>query len=184
MNHKLYEEWLFTNVEGLEGELTPDQATDLQEHLRECASCRELVEAWQEVEVQLQEAPLAAPQPGFANRWQARLEADLRRLHRRQTLAVLAFSVAGAALLLGSLALLALPWLQSPRVLLWSWIYRMFILLSFAETAGDSLGSLFESTINVVPVFWWVLFAGILSELGVLWIVSYRLLTNPRRITR
>jgi hypothetical protein len=48
----------------------------------------------------------------------------------------------------------------------------------------DFFSAAFRAATGVVPVVWWVLFAGLLCELGVLWVVSFRLLTNPRRITQ
>jgi hypothetical protein len=37
---------------------------------------------------------------------------------------------------------------------------------------------------DLMPLAAWVFGFGLFSEMAVLWVVSYRLLTNPRRITR
>jgi hypothetical protein len=188
MNHQLYQDWLFeTHDQSSEKDaesLTPQQEADLRAHLQSCQECGKLADSWREVEGQLRRTPEAAPEPGFTARWQARLEVDRLRLHRRQTLATLGFSVAGAFLLIGSLLVLGLPWLKAPSLLWWSWIYQLITMFTYADSVREALTALFRTTSGAVPLAGWVFFAGLLSELGVLWVVSYRLLTNPRRITQ
>jgi hypothetical protein len=87
-------------------------------------------------------------------------------------------------LLLGILLFLVWPWMRSPNVFLWTGLYRLFTLYAYADAARDFISTLFQTAAGVVPLTWLVIFVGLLSELGVLWIVSYRVLTNPRRITR
>jgi hypothetical protein len=179
MNHQPFEEWL------LLGEpLGPGETAELQEHLQSCETCRELSGSLQAVEQHLRAAPLEAPQPGFATRWQARLEADRQRLHRRQSLAFLAFVVAGAVLLLASLAIEVMPLLDTPGALLWIWVYRTLRLITFADVAEDLLSNVFRTASGTIPWTGWVLFVGILTELAVLWVVSLRMLTNPRRVSK
>lgn len=179
MNHQLYEDWLLS-----EEPLAPQETAALQQHLQGCESCSLLSVAWQEVEDQLQMAPTLAPAPGFTGRWQARLEADRQRLHRRQSLALLGFSMAGAFLLFSSLAIFALPLLESPNLLFWTWIYRILSLGFLVASLQDFAAILFQTATGTVSIVGLVLFAGLLSELGVLWIVSWRILTNPRRVTQ
>lgn len=180
MNHKHFEEWLFTYLES--DELETEQSTQLQEHLRNCESCQNIAKSWREVDRHLFNAPLASPRTGFTQRWQARLEQDRQLVHRRQTLAALIFTFGGALILLGSLVLLLWPWLRMPEVFIWGWVYRLSALLVYLEPAND-LFSIFSKSFsgNVSPLFW-ILFAGLMSELAVLWLVSYRWLTKPRRV--
>jgi len=185
MNHEIFEEWLFTYYdERAEEKLPSDQILTLQAHLKSCSSCRQLADAWQQVDAQLSAAPVLAPETGFTNRLQMRLEIERQRLQRRQTMAVLGFSILAASLLLGCLVILAMPWMQSPRVLLWAGVYRLITLSAFLENAQDVFVPILQAATGAIPTLWWVLFAGLLTELGVLWIVSYRLLTKPRRITQ
>jgi predicted anti-sigma-YlaC factor YlaD len=179
MNHQPFEEWL------LMGEpLGPGETAELQEHLQGCENCRKLSFSLQAVERELRAAPEEAPLQGFTDRWQKRLEADRSRLHRRQSLAFLAFAIGGAVLVIASLLILALPLIESPNVLLWTGVYRMLRLVTVADVAEDLLSSLFRTATGTIPWTWWVLFLGILTELGVLWVVSLRMLTNPRRVSR
>ncbi|MEW5869301.1 MAG: hypothetical protein AB1894_08505 [Chloroflexota bacterium] len=183
MNHKLYEEWLFTSLEPAEADaLSAEQAASLQAHLQECQGCQQLADAWQAVETRLSKPVMFAPPPGFTSRWQARLEADRRQLERRQSLAMLAFGSLAVMLVLGSLLILLWPWLRSPNVLVWAGLYRAFTLYSIADAIQEFLEPFMRTAADIVPLTWWVFFAGILTELGVLWVVSYRMLTNPRRI--
>jgi anti-sigma factor RsiW len=184
MNHELYEEWLFTYYdERSEEKLTSGQVLTLQAHLKSCAPCRQLAETWQQVDAQLRAAPIMAPVDGFASRWEARLEIERQRLQHRQALAVLGFSILAAALLFSCLLILALPWMQSPRVLVWAGVYRLIQLFAYLETARDVFVPMLQTATGAIPASWWVILTGVLTELAVLWVVSYRLLTKPRRIT-
>ena len=182
MKHRPFEDWLFADDQ-MDDILPSRDTAALEEHLQSCSSCRDLAGAWRGVESQLRMAPSVAPRPGFASRWQARLEAEHKRLERRQSLAVLGFNLTGAALLFGSLALLALPALESPRVLLWAWLYQFLQLLSYVFVAQDLLSTLIKGLASGIPLVGWVFLAGMICELAVLWVVSFRLLTKPRRIT-
>jgi predicted anti-sigma-YlaC factor YlaD len=185
MNHNIYEEWLFTYYdERSEERLDSSQILKLQAHLKDCESCRRLADATQQVDAQLRAAPKLTPVVGFTDRWQARLALERQRIQRRQTLAALGFSILAATLLFASLLLLSLQWLQSPKVLVWVGVSRVIDLFAFLETAQNVFVPMLQTATGVIPPFWWIIFAGLMTELGVLWIVSYRLLTNPRRITQ
>ena len=184
MNHQPYLDWLFAGDEPNDEPLTQPQHTALQDHLQSCEACRSLFDAWHKTEAHLQEMTMAAPQPGFTSRWQGRLEAERIRAHRRQIRAMLVFCVGGALLLFTALVILILPWVHSPNLLVWTWLYQVFTIYSFVELAQDLLAGLLQTATGVISITWLVILLGLLSELGVLWIVSFRLLTNPRRIMR
>jgi hypothetical protein len=182
MTHQPYDEWLFE----AQDDLTMQQRDSLQVHLAGCADCRELAGALYQVESNLRREAQAGPTPapGFADRWQSRLQADRQRLHRRQTITVLALSLGGALILVGAMLAAAWPWLRSPDMVVWIGLYRAFTLLSYLQGPGEVYPALLRVVSVVVPLAGWVLLLGVLSELSVLWVVSYRLLTNPRRITQ
>ena len=185
MNHQPFEDWLFVSDDEPEDMLTSQQTDRLNEHLQTCESCNQLADAWSKVEVQLQEAPMVAPLPGFTSRWQARLEADRRKVHQRQTVGVIVLGVIAVLILLATLVYFTLPWMRSPNVLIWAWLYRMFTMAAYVDGARELLMAVLRSTSSIIPsLTWWILSVGLITELGVLWIVSYRLLTNPRRILR
>ncbi len=184
MNHRLYEEWLFAYQDS-EDELTPQQTTALREHLQGCEACRLLANAWQDLELRLQDVPLLAPEPGFTNRWEKRLQVERQRVQRRQVVITLAFILSGVLALGGTLVFLVWPWLQTPDVLLWTGLYRLYTFYAYLVTASGFLSGLFRTaTGSGLSLIWMMVLAGMLSELGVLWVVSFRLLTNPRRATK
>lgn len=184
MNHQPYLEWIFSDGEiGLD-RLNQQQRYEFDQHLNSCSSCRSLFSAWHATEVYLQNQSLISPKPGFTSRWKLRLEEDRKLFHRRQTKVTLAVSIGGSLLLLVLLFLLTWPWLRSPSLLVWTWIYHIFFLYSYVGLVNEIIVRVIQSATFVIPITWLIILIGILSELGVLWIVSYRLLTNPRRITR
>lgn len=184
MNHQPFEDWLLDDPDQLGRSLDAQETASLRAHLETCESCRRLSLAWREVESELKVAPILAPAAGFSSRFQDRLEAEQRLLHKRQSLLVLYFLIGGAALLFGSLLILALPFIQTPNVLLWTFIYRLIGIVSIAEAAQDVLRVLFQAITGVISPVGWAILIGLMCELGVLWVVSLRWLTNPRRVTQ
>jgi hypothetical protein len=85
MSHSPYSDWLFSDDPRSVQELE-----QLRQHLAGCVQCRALEAAWAEVRRDLDASPAAAPQPGFAGRWEARLALKTRRRARRQSIALLA----------------------------------------------------------------------------------------------
>jgi hypothetical protein len=178
MNHQPFEDWLF-----LDEPLTPQENASLQAHLQECTACRQLAGALHQMEADFRGIPFIGPEPGFVGRWQALNEANRQRLHRKQSLAMLAFLILGALLAVGSLCVLLWPEFRSPNLLAWSVIYRLVSMISVADITFDVVNGLARAATSIIPLGGWILIAGALSELGVLWVVSWRLLTIPRRIT-
>lgn len=183
--HQVFEGWLFSKLErsragqGVEP-LSPEQEIALEQHLQTCESCRMLAAAWPELEGEMRQTPVLEPAPGFSSRWLAIELADRRRLERRQALASLAFTMGAAVLLGGSLLILSLPVLRTPANLFWAWVYEILNLVSWMDTVQEIGSGLARS----LPVTTWVLLAGLVSQLAVLWVVSLRVITNPRRVTK
>jgi predicted anti-sigma-YlaC factor YlaD len=180
MNHKPAIDWLFEDLD----ELSQTQSKVLQEHLAECDSCRELSESYRQVAIAFKRSEQVGPEAGFASRWQLRLQASREKAHRRQIIATLSFVLGGILVLVGLLVVLAWPWLRSPNLLLWTWIYQWITLLTYANAFREFVSPAIWEVTNLVPLAAWLFGFGLLSEIAVLWVVSYRLLTNPRRITK
>lgn len=181
MNHHIFEEMLFKDLETVD--LDEQQTSSLQQHLAECESCRKLAASWHDLESHLHAEQLTAPGAGFTERWYERLEGDRVLVLRRQTLAFTIFVLGGSAILFFSLLILAFPVLEAPKVLLWAWFYQLASIFNNMEPLGRVLSILFGSFENISPLGW-ILFAGLLSELAVLWLVFYRVLMNPRRVSQ
>lgn len=179
MKHQYYEEWLL-----MDEPLPAEQKQLLQEHLKSCDSCLLLSQKLGEVSNNIRRSPMIAPEPGFTNRWLARFHADQERLQRRQALGMLVFFISAAVLLFASLLLLSLPAFGSFEVLLLALIYQAIGLYSQAAETQSLLVQLLVAAFTHIPLIVWILIAGLASELVVLWVVSYRVLTNPRRVSR
>ncbi len=180
MNHKNFEEWLFAYLDG--DSLETEQSAQLQGHLQTCETCQNLAKSWREVDQHLMSAQMVAPKPGFVNRWLERIEIDKRQLQRRQTAAALVFTLCGAAVLFGSLILIVWPWFSVPELFLFNWVSSFFLLMDFLEPVNRLILILMQIFTTNMSLFWWIFFVGLLSELAVLWLVSFRWLTNPRRV--
>ncbi len=180
MNHKPAIDWLFENPD----ELSQTQSNLLHEHLAECDSCQELAESYRQVAIALKRSEQVGPEAGFATRWQVRLQASREKAHRRQIMAIMAFVLGGILVLIGLLVFLTWPWFRSPNLLLWTWIYQWITLFTYANALREFVTPAIWEITNLVPLAAWLFVFGLFSEMAVLWVVSYRLLTNPRRITK
>ena len=176
MTHLPFQDWLFEDT------LDVTQADALHSHLDTCTECCELLGAFHQVENSLHSEPLVAPAPGFTMRWQARLEAERSRLHKRQVRLAFAFGLGGALVLLGLLAILVWPWFDSLDALLWAGVYQLYLAFTFVRQVGGTLAVLARALAPALPLVFWVLILGLLTQASVLWVVSYRYITNPRRI--
>lgn len=179
MNHKPYEDLILTS-DGL----THSDRVFLQDHLAVCEDCRSLSHAWEHVAIELKASPMAAPAPGFTARWMQRLEADLARRERRQSLLILAFCILVAGLLLGVLALLSLPMAQSPVALIMTWISKAWVLFSTASLIQDMIAITLKALANIISPYWLIFLLGVGSFLAVLWAASLRVLMTPRRVSK
>lgn len=177
-NHMYYEGLLFSGEA-----LNPEEKRALEAHLQECEGCQQLSAAWHAVERQLSSAPALSPQPGFTARWLKRLEQDQQKIQRRQTLAILLFCMGGAALLLASLGLLLTPMLGSSKIYFLTWVYRWMSEITMISSTGEAVSAFTRTLINVIPPYMWMLIVGIASQLLVIWFVTIRFLSNPRRVT-
>lgn len=178
MIHLPYQDWLFDE----EQELTATQAAELQQHLGSCGECRSLAGALNQMERSLKQMVMAAPEEGFTMRWQARLEEGRRRAHRRQTALTMIFTLSSAVTLLSMLTIFLWPWLAEYKMAFWAAIYQLYSVYLLLAGVGEFLTQLLRAMAEVIPLAGWVLAIGMVFELGVLWVVSYRLLTNPRRL--
>ncbi len=161
----------------LDGELTAEEAAEVEAHLSQCAHCRAEQEALLSVDRLLSAAPMVAPPAHFVPRFQARLE---RRLHRRR--AWLGVTVIGLAL---ALAAGLLAWSAADSGLaLWRMLTTSPLPGRFAATLPATLNGLaalfkisllaMEGMMQAVrhPVFWgWMsISAGVIS----LWVQLVR----------
>jgi len=182
MIHQPYEDWLLANPNRSEEVLSAEQSVALRDHMAACEVCRQFAIALNAVDSQMQMASMMAPEPGFTNRWKVRFAEQRIRIQRRQSLTWLGICLASAAIVLGLILMVSWPLVKSPELLVLVTIHQATRFLLLIDASRQFLvGLLFAASINI-PWIGWVLAAGVVSLLGVLWVVSYRLITNPRRI--
>lgn len=176
-NHVPFEDWLLSTET-----LTPYEAQQLQDHLQSCQACSLLSVALREVDRELRTAPALIPAPGFVSRWQARLEVERLKLHRRQTFIVMFLSIGGANFLLALLALAIIPVLRSPWPVFLAYLYELASTFTFASVMGEALITVMKAVFDIIPATQWAAIWVALAGLGVLWVVALQRLTMPRRI--
>jgi len=185
MNHQTFEEWLLLSKDEAADMLTSDQIAQVEDHKRTCSSCRKLVNAWNQVENQLQRASMLSPSLGFSTRWQTHQQIDRQKRYERQTVRVLVLGVVLIVAFLTLFVFLLFPWFLDPEALIWVSIYRIATLAINIEVIINLFLKLTQSVNIANPILpGWLFTIGLSCELGVLWIVSYQLLTKPRRIIR
>ncbi len=176
-DHQPYENWLFSAEI-----LTDEQSKELHEHLLTCEHCRCLAAGWQDVELELKAAPAVAPAPGFASRWQVRLNAGRARRAQRQAVYFLVFSIGGAVLLLVALGILVWPVFQSPYPFLLAVASRITFAYTVSNTITSVLETLSKATLEVIPPMLWLALIVVLGSLSVVWVFALRKLAYVRRI--
>lgn len=178
MNHLPFKEWLLS-----EEPLTQEQNRAFQEHLSDCADCRQTQDSWAEVHNLFQHTPQLAPAAGFADRWQSRLAA--RRVKRQRLQLGLALA-AGIILVLVILLLLSTQLsaiFQSPMQFLLVCLAQLASLFVLVSSVQDYLVIFFKS-FPLIPLIGLVLAVGFISLLGVLWLAAYQQLVVARRFAK
>jgi len=169
MNHLPFETWLLN-----EQPLAPEQQRALQLHLRECEHCAALVE----VNLALHSVKMAEPAPGFALRFQKRLEAK-RALERRNRLAgalVLVFGGLGLTLWLAGPYLAS--FIGSPATWIAAVVNFLLSLLSMAQAISDIGSILVRILPGFIPPIAWLVILSAVSGFGLLGAASIWKLTR------
>ena len=126
--------------------------------------------------------PQTGPKEGFLLRWDARIEADIRQRHRRQSIGFLAISLSAVAALMILFLILVLPMLGSPLVLLWAGFSQLLLTYSAISTIRDLLFAALSITQDLVPPLAWPLMTGMAAVLIASWLFVLRLILKPWRI--
>jgi len=174
--HQLFKEYLLS-----EESLSPDQSRALQEHMRECAECRQQEAAWTNVERVFHRAEVVMPAEGFTARWQDRLAA--RRLTTQRKRAWIFFSVtAGIAVILSALLIFgAVQAFSSPLQLLSKAVYFLVMTFFYYRRISEFVGNM-NLALPLLSIALLVFFTGFVSIVSVLWAVMYRKLSSSRRV--
>lgn len=178
MDHKRYEEWIFSN-----GELTAGDRRALDDHLTACDRCRRLDRNWRLAGSVLSAAAQRAPTPGFSARWTRRLEQDDRRRQTRRSLAMAGVGFAGAALSLtffGLRFLEALDFVAGAALARLQDVSRLTAAVQTALSSAPGLGE--PVAVLIFPAAVMVFFAAIgAGAIG--WLKMLRLLARVQGFT-
>jgi anti-sigma factor RsiW len=178
MNHKRYEEWIFSD-----GELTAGDRRALDDHLTACDRCRRLERNWRAVGNALSAAALRGPTPGFSARWTRRLEQDDRRRQTRRSMAMAGVGFAGAALSLtffGLRFLEALEFVAGAALTRLQDVSQLTAALQTALSAAPGLGE--PAAFLIFPLAVMVFFTAIgAGAIG--WLKMFRLLARVQGFT-
>lgn len=163
MNHRPFEDWLLEDQQ-----LTPQQARDLQAHVRTCTSCAAIAET----NLALHATRLVAPAAGFSERFQVRLERRRREQRWRQVIGTVLLVLGGLGLSYWLAGPIIMQALRSPAELLTVGVgYFLFILTSL-----QVLGEVSAILLRVLPSFispaGWFVLTMIVAGLGFLWTIT------------
>lgn len=182
MNHQPFEEWLFAE-EPLEG----GQNRQLQEHLEDCAHCNHLDDALKSVEHKLRVAPMVAPAPGFAQRWQAQLAARQQRaiIARQRTITWTVLGIFGgsALALLGYLGAQQIATYTSMNQIFFELGHNLSLVIRSVNDLREVLSNIFRYLPFTIPVTIWILIGSNLAVLSLGWVYSLWRIAKPKGVT-
>jgi hypothetical protein len=128
MDHQHFENKLLNDEQ-----MTPEENRALQSHLQDCAICSALAEA----NLALRNVKMAAPAPGFANRFTTRLAAQRKAQKRRYFFGGLILLLSGGGLLLWFLSPMIMATLSSPTTVLSAWVSFVVSTLSLLQLFSE-----------------------------------------------
>ncbi|KAA3647906.1 MAG: hypothetical protein DWQ07_02660 [Chloroflexi bacterium] len=140
----------------------------------------ELQAAWEQVVADIQLAGMAAPAPGFSDRFRVRVAEQRAREERRQAWWFLGINLFLASLVLLVLGLRIVPTLPAPSALLVSWVGTFTQIITWFEVLISVGGSLLKTLPGLVPPSWWASILAASIGLAILWIATLRQYTLPQ----
>ena len=165
MDHRPFEDWLLNNQA-----LSAEENRQLNAHLQGCSSCTALAE----VNLALKSVKLVAPETGFTERFQVRLEAQKKALRRRNfwgfmvlTLSVLSGLVAITLPVLKSL-------IQSPVAWLASWLSTVVSIWASVEALFQGGRVILRVLPGFIPIYVWIVVLLVAGGWSLLWVLSLK----------
>ena len=140
----------------------------------------ELKAALEQVSADIRLAGMAAPAPGFSDRFRVRLAERSAREERRQAWWFLGINVFLASLVLLVLGLRIIPALPAPAELLVSWIGTFTQIVTWFEVLISVGGSLLKTLPGLVPPSWWASILAATIGLVILWLATLRQYALPQ----
>lgn len=185
MSHQPFEGWLLDRDEIPAGKLS-----QLETHLADCTSCRQLESSLRQVDQLLVSTPSVEPPDGFLQRFAIGLGRAREQRRRRRTALVLGLTMAGSLSVLAALLVLGAPELAGAvNGLLHGFVKSWRQLAVLVEFAASLIQSLDATRFPVVLLWPGLALAvgalGTYTVLSVVWTALYlRLATQPIRWSR
>ncbi len=174
MNHQPFETWI------LSGEpLSPDDRRALEAHLHTCEACRSLHEALFAVESAFRATPAPRPAEGFSLRWKARLEAERRRIERRQAWFLLALSAVAMLAVTGMLLAGMFLTFESPV----DWLVAFSRQIAVALSVASAMGKMLHAVGSLLPPAWWLGMLEVSLLVVASWFISLQKFMLARRVS-
>lgn len=182
MGHQPFETWMVS-----EETLLPDQEQRLHEHIEICESCRQMSNAWQEVQGIISTATLVEPSVGFTERWQSRFndmsEAETARSQRRASWLFFGVTLGAALLILGFLGIQFFSTVQAPVQVFIYGVSLLAGLMTLANAVQTAFVPFVEVLLVNIPPLWWFILAFAACLLTLLMTLSIRQFVYPRRVS-
>jgi anti-sigma factor RsiW len=176
MNHQPFENWLLSHEQ-----LDPQQETELDQHVKSCAGCANLAQAWQNVEAELKRAPQAAPAPGFSHRWQAVLAQKRSKRQRRMIGWIIALNLAAALAIFTALNWEQLANLSFPGLLV-SALYTLTLVFARIDSAQLLIRLLLETANPVILIMAATIVGTGICALSLTWMFSIYKIFLPQGV--
>lgn len=178
MNHQFFETLLLSDTE-----LTEAESAMLQDHLQTCRACRQLSDALKDVDNLFHNSAFVAPRPGFTHRWEDALAADIKKRQRTQVFSITFIGLVSIAVLFLLLGFTILPIFISPISVLWAELFGIVTWFSAIEGIINLLSTLFQAVFSMVPISMWVALTFAFLGLCAVWVVAFKQVTSPRRLS-
>jgi hypothetical protein len=180
MNHQPFENWLLS-----EEPLSPQNQQALDEHLQICEHCNQLQHRWSGVLNLFQGTQEVGPAPGFLDRWQETLEADIKTetemRHRWQSWILLILITNAAAVMFFFLGVQVSTIMSSPVEFILASVYRFSSTLLAVNALQNIIVTMFQALSSVIPVGVWAAIVAGLGASTLVWIVSMTSFSMLRR---
>ncbi len=174
MDHQHFEKKLLNDEQ-----MTPEENRALQSHLSDCAVCSALAEA----NLALSNVTMAAPAPGFANRFTIRLAAQRKAQKRRYFFGGLILLLSGVGVLFWQVSPTLLAALSSPTTILSTWASFIVSTLSLLRVFSEVGRVVLRVATGFVPTSTLSFSLSFFSILGMFLIASsQKFLRLPQKI--
>lgn len=148
--------------------LNPEEERALREHIRTCTSCAALAE----VHLSLKTVKMAAPAPGFANRFAARLAKERAARRNRYFIGSIILFFSSGLFLTWLLYPLFSAITSTPLTFLQSWVDFISSVLTMAQSFTEVGRVVLRVVGDFIPVSALALGLGVVGALGAMWAVS------------